>query len=95
MTAAEELSQVKGYMRVDTNEEDALISALLASAKEYLANAGITEPEGPSALYQLAVWGLTLHYYDSREAAADGAKAEMPLGLRTILTQLKLSAGLE
>ena len=30
MTPEEELSQVKGYMRVDTEEEDALISALLA-----------------------------------------------------------------
>lgn len=90
-----ELEAVKRYMRVDPDctEDDWIIRALYAAAALYLRNAGIEAPEGDRALYDLALWGLTLFYYDHRDAVGD--EAAFPIGLRPVITQLKLLAGAE
>lgn len=89
----EELAQVKAYMRVDGDEDDAIITALYQAAALYLGNAGIQPPTGDRALYDLAVRSLTLHYYDHRDAV--GNEAEFPVGLRPIINQLKIIAAAE
>lgn len=83
-----DLEDVKRYMRVDGDEDDTIIAALRDAAVLYLKNAGIEEPAEPSPLYNLAVWSLTLHYYDHRDAV--GSEASFPTGLRPIINQLKL-----
>lgn len=88
----DKLAAVKRYMRVDGNEDDAVISALYQAAVLYLREAGIEEPADGSALYDLATWGLTLHYYDHRDAV--GTEASFPTGLRPIITQLKLTGAI-
>ena len=90
--AARALCACKSYMRVDGDEDDETIKALMAAAGEYLRNAGIPEPETPSPLYSLALNSLTLHYYDHRDAV--GTEAPLPTGLRPILNQLKGLNGL-
>ncbi|MEV2698186.1 head-tail connector protein, partial [Paenibacillus larvae] len=47
------LEEVKEYLRVDDDAGDQTLAILLESAKEYLANAGVTESN--HALYKLAV----------------------------------------
>jgi len=84
-----ELEACKAYMRVDGTDDDALIGVLMGAAKDYLAGAGIDEPETDSPLYTLAVQSLTLHYYDHRDAV--GGEAALPTGLRPIINQLKHS----
>ena len=99
MTAtAEEIAAARRYMHVDLTGDDtedaaenALIGALIAAAKTYLSGAGVTEPEETDDLYNLAVWSLTLHYYDNRNDV--GSESPLPVGLRPILTQLKLANG--
>lgn len=60
-----ELQQVKDYLRVDYEEEDALISAMHLAAREYLKNAGV--PEQPSSeLYNHVIFMLTAIFYDNR-----------------------------
>lgn len=81
------LAAVKQYMRVDTDDDDDVISALHQAAVQYLTAAGITEPDDDAELYWLCVWGLTLHYYDHRDDT--GSESPFPLGLRPIITQLK------
>lgn len=88
MIRPEELAEVKRYMRVDSDEDDAVISALYEAAVIYLQNAGIDECYEFLPLYNLCVWSLTLHYYDHRDAV--GTEAPLPTGLRPILNQLKL-----
>ena len=88
----EKLAAVKRYMRVDGDEDDVVISALYEAAVLYLRDAGIKEPAEGSALYDLATWGLTLHYYDHRDAV--GTEASFPTGLRPIITQLKLAGAI-
>ena len=84
----EKLAAVKAYMRIDGDEDDAIVEALYSAAVLYLANAGIEEPSEDPSLYNLAVWSLTLHYYDHRDSV--GGEASFPTGLRPIINQLKL-----
>lgn len=84
----EKLTAVKRYMRVDDDTDDDVIKALYSAAELYLSNAGVDAPEEPSELYNLAVWGLTLHYYDHRDAV--GTEDGFPAGLRAVFSQLKL-----
>ena len=84
----QKLAAAKAYMRIDGSDEDELIAPLYEAAQLYLANAGIPEPQENSALYSMAVWSLTLHYYDHRDAV--GTEAGIPTGLRPVLNQLKL-----
>lgn len=90
MAIPEYLAAAKRYMRVDGDEDDAVISALYEAAVTYLRNAGIDEQWDTLPLYNLCVWSLTLHYYDHRDAV--GTEAPFPTGLRPILNQLKLKA---
>lgn len=90
---AARLEACKKYMRVDGEDEDDVILALMAAAELYLEGAGITPERSPEAQYNLALWGLTLHYYDHREAV--GNEAAFPVGLRPVINQLKLSIGRE
>lgn len=85
----EQLASVKRYMRVDGSDDDSLISSLYEAAVRYLENAGIDIPTEDPALYELAVWSLTLHYYDHRDAV--GTETSFPTGLRPIINQLKLT----
>lgn len=89
--ASADLEACKQYMRVDGDDDDALITRLMNAAKAYLRNAGIEEPENEdSSLYTTAVHSLTLHYYDHRDAV--GEEQSFPTGLRPIINQLKHSA---
>ena len=89
--AAADLEACKQYMRVDGDDDDALITRLMNAAKAYLRNAGIEEPDSEdSSLYTTAVHSLTLHYYDHRDAV--GEEQSFPTGLRPIINQLKHSA---
>lgn len=84
------LEACKKYMRVDGEDEDDIIQALMSAAELYLKGAGIVPEWSPPALYNLALWGLTLHYYDHRDAV--GNESAFPVGLRPVITQLKLTA---
>lgn len=89
----EKLAAVKAYMRIDGDADDTIIKAMYKAAVRYLKNAGIEEPSGDPSLYNLAVWSLTLHYYDHRDAV--GNEASFPTGLRPIINQLKLLGDVE
>lgn len=84
------LEECKRYMRVDGKDEDDVIFVLMTAAQAYLERAGIVPERSPAAQYNLALWGLTLHYYDHREAV--GNEAAFPIGLRPVINQLKLTA---
>lgn len=87
-----QIAACKAYMRVDGDEDNGLIGQLCDAAAEYLSAAGAERGEDGSARaarYDLALWALTLHYYDHRDAV--GTEAALPLGIRPIITQLKLT----
>ena len=87
----DELKAVKQFMKLDgVDDDDEVVKALCAAAKVYLKNGGVTQPDEDPELYNLALWSLTLHYYDHRDAV--GNEAAIPNGLRPIINQLKQDA---
>jgi len=89
-----ELAAVKRYLRVEGEEEDELIAALVQAAQQYLENAGVREPEqdpGRQAQYALAVCYLTLDAYDRRDMTTPGTVISENPAARRLIHQLKLS----
>jgi len=96
------LIDLKEYLRVDGDEEEPFLSLLLASAKIYLKNAGISEPgdlkhltsgDDPNALYKLVVMMMTTHWYENRMVVTAGTaragQTPIPYGVESIILQLK------
>lgn len=93
MATEAQVTACKTYMRIDGNGEDTLIASLCDAAEGYLTRAGCRRSEtdtAQAAQYDLALWSLTLHYYDHRDAV--GTEAPLPLGLPPVITQLKVGA---
>ncbi len=86
----EELAAAKAYMRVEGEEDDALVVDTVLAARTYLAGAGVTLPpagSGKRALYDMACHCLALAYYERRsvdETAPEDSKA-----VQRIIEQLK------
>lgn len=87
-----EFQALKQYMRIDDMDDDAVIRALGLAAQDYLDAAGIQMTERNQSRYHLAWWALTLHWYERREATGPN-EAEIQLGLRQIINQLKCDIG--
>lgn len=83
------LEAAKAYARIDGDEDDALLESLIEAAEEYLAGAGVYPGLAPEALYQLAVCGIVLHWYEQRNIAAGAAPTDFPVGIRLTINQLK------
>ena len=83
------LEAAKAYARIDGDEEDALLENLTNAAEEYLTNAGIDPGLSAPALYQLAVCGIVLHWYEQRNIATGAAPTDFPVGIRLTINQLK------
>lgn len=88
------LADVKTFCRIDGESEDGLLQTLILAAKEYLAGAGVPDPDTDSPLYGLCVKNLVLEYYDKRGLTEAPAPNNIP-GIRNAVTQLKLSAEAE
>ena len=82
---AEERVLLKQYMRVDHDDDDALIDTLWEAAWEYLG----FQDDG-AKLSWLAAAGLTLYWYDGAPVGTDD---NISVGLRTIINQLKVKHG--
>ncbi|MES1038955.1 head-tail connector protein [Peribacillus simplex] len=80
-----ELSEVKEYLRIDGNDDDALIGLLIKAAIVFLENAGV--PEQGGALYKVAVMLYVTLQYENRDP---GQKIEkFNAAFQSIILQLK------
>jgi len=82
------LPEVKLFLRVDHDEEDALIESIMGAAREYAEKStGKTYNDTP--LWDLLVKQITAHWYENRNPVAiGGAPAEIPYTLRCLLTHI-------
>lgn len=85
------LERVKEYLRVDHDDEDTLIQAMMLAAKQYLFNAGIEEKD--NELYRIVVMLLVSHFYVNRAVFESGRQsvAMIPYTLQFMITQLQYS----
>ena len=91
---ANELAAAKGYMRVEGDADDGVVTACVLSAREYLARAGVSLPglESPRRpLYDLVCHAMALGSYDLRDPVITGTIVAENPQLRRMLTQLKLT----
>lgn len=87
---ADRLSIVKNYMRVDGEDENAVIEGMIAACDSYLTGAGITR-DVDTALYDQVVCSMTLTLYDGRyDEKTTAMGAAETATVRMMLTQLKL-----
>jgi uncharacterized phage protein (predicted DNA packaging) len=87
------LEEIKVFLKVDHEEEDAFIQGLKLSAEEYLTNAGIKK-DYTKELYKLAIKILISHWYENRAVETVGKNvSKIAFGLDTIIVQLKYTQG--
>ena len=72
---------------LDTNR--ALLSLHMEAAQLWLENAGVARREN-NALYDQAVYMLATHYLDNKGVVAETGTAEIPMGVTSIMHQLRL-----
>ena len=84
------LEKIKEYLKIDSNDEDVTVQALITSAELYLKNAGVLE-DYQNELYDLAIKMLVLHWYENREIIGNAQK--MAFSLDNIITQLQYCYG--
>jgi uncharacterized phage protein (predicted DNA packaging) len=85
------IDDVKQYIRVDDDTDDAQIIALIQASSAYLTNAGIGEEKAEKPLYKLAQMMLVGHWYDNREPTGNATK--LAHGLAGIILQLQCEVG--
>ena len=81
------LDEVKSWLRVDFNDDDALITMLIDAAELYLKNAtGITY-DSTNHLAKLFCMTLISDWYENREMVGRATDQTRPI-IQSILTQL-------
>lgn len=95
---AQRRAALLAYCRIDEPEEGQLelLESLCQAAAAYLSQAGVEEPAEDSprrAQYDLALWALTLDYYDQRGAQEFQEQPRPNPAFRQLLNQLKLTEG--
>lgn len=80
------IDEVKEFLRIDGNDDDALITALTAAAEQYVKNATRPDVDTKNDLYNLAVKILVTHWYENREPV--GTAGTIAFSLESMLIQL-------
>lgn len=84
------LDKVKAYVRPEPEDDD-LVADLTQAAEDYLLEAGVEPGIAPASTYQLAVKGITLHWYENRNATDNASPDDFEPGIRKVINQLKQS----
>ena len=84
------LDEIKVYLKIDSYEEDDLLTDLKDVSECYLEDAGIKKNYN-KATYKICVLMLISHYYANRNVVVEGTKyvEEIPYGVTNIMQQLK------
>lgn len=84
-----DIANLARYAVLDPDADSTILEICLDAAKEWFKGAGVEE-RTDSKLYDIGVYMLATHYYDRRGVVADGAVEMIPLGVQSIMHQLRL-----
>ncbi|WP_078382338.1 head-tail connector protein [Sutcliffiella halmapala] len=93
MDKSELLNYVKGFIRVDFEEDDRLISSLILLAEEYIFNATGYKVVYKKELEKLAVSLLVSHFYENRGIVSDRPVNKISQSIESILLQIEFCYG--
>ena len=83
-----ELSELKNYLRIDHDLDDALIETLQDVAEKYIYGA-IEVTATDDERFDYAVTLLVSHWYENRIATSEKAFEEIPFGVTALIHQLR------
>lgn len=83
------LQSAKDYLRVDSEDDDALISGFILAAQSYMANAGVKDSV-QGDLYDVVVYMLLALFYEHRDAAEKDV--QVPRVVQNFITQLAIKS---
>lgn len=81
------LDEVKNWLRIDFNDDDALLSTLISAAETYLKNATGIEYDTENHLAKLFCMTLIAEWYENREMVGKATDQVRPI-INSILMQL-------
>lgn len=82
------LKETKEYLRVDGDEEDTLITSLIAAAQEYLKNATGKTFDNTNELARLFCLVLVVDWYENRTLSAGKVGEKIRRVIDSMLAQL-------
>ena len=83
------LETLARFAPANLDTDRALLALHMEAAQLYLEGAGVA-PREDNALYDQAVYMLATHYLDNKGVVAEGGVAEIPMGVTSIMHQLRL-----
>ncbi|WP_112312256.1 head-tail connector protein [Pseudogemmobacter bohemicus] len=85
-----EISDVKRHMRVEFNDEDDAITALIGAATEYVSGVtGVLNDADSPKSYDLACMLLIAHWFANREAVVAGQMIKVPYGFEMLFQSIR------
>lgn len=87
-----ELLEVKNYLRVDFEEDDADILLMMEAAQEYIKDA-IGFYDDTSARQKLLFLTLVSSMYENRQYTIDSSNEKVAYALHSMMFQLQLGEG--
>lgn len=90
-----ELQETKLWLRVDHNEEDAIIQTLINSAEEYLINATGREYDNTNNQAKLFCLVLVTDWYENRELSGKKVSEKVRFTIQSMMAQLQYANGLK
>lgn len=87
-----DMKGLQAYVAADSDlpaADEMLLETLMDAAVEWWKNAGVTEPKGGSALYDLGVYMLAASWFNSRGATSEIDFKAVPFGVYSIKHQLE------
>lgn len=83
---------VKTHLRIDGDDEDAILAVYLATAIETVeAATGIVEAEDVPERWKICVLLLVASMYTNREASSERALKAVPYGYENMILNLRVS----
>jgi uncharacterized phage protein (predicted DNA packaging) len=83
------LEEVKTWLRVDGDDEDALIGMLVGAAETYLHNAVDVEFDGTNQLAKLYCLVLCADWYENRDLIGSQPSDKVRFTIQSMLAQLQ------
>lgn len=84
-----ELAFVKHFLRIDSDEDDQIVSLLLQAAKDYIVDA-IGRFDDENARHWLLACNIISTLYDNRVFTVSSANEKVQYALQSMVVQLQL-----